>query len=60
MTAPDTNVEKQAKRHRFPLIAFALGILVAVGMAIFFAGADELAEDDATSVAPAELNGATD
>ena len=29
MTAPETNVDKQARRHRWPLIAFAVGIVVA-------------------------------
>ncbi|KPP93622.1 MAG: hypothetical protein HLUCCA08_05455 [Rhodobacteraceae bacterium HLUCCA08] len=50
MTAPETNVDKQARRHRWPLIAFAVGIVVAAGFALYFAGADDIAEDDATGV----------
>ena len=45
MTAPDTNVEKQAKRHKGPLIGI-VAVLIAAGIfAVFFAGSDDLNED---------------
>lgn len=32
MSAPDTNTEKQAKRHRPSLIGMAIAVLVALGL----------------------------
>lgn len=58
MTAPDTDVEKQAKRHRWPLVAFAAVVLVAAGFAMFFTGADEIAEEDATDATPTVVDDA--
>lgn len=54
MSAPETNVEKQAKRHRGPLVGIILALVVAVGAAIFFTGADDIAEEDAASAAASE------
>ena len=53
MTAPNTNVEKQAKRHRGPLVGIILAVVVAASAAYFFAGSDELNEGDATAPATA-------
>jgi len=54
MTAPDTNVEKQAKRHRGPLIGMIVALGVALAAAVFFTGADGIAEEDAASAAATE------
>ena len=36
MSAPDTNVEKQAKRHPAPLIGIGIAVLVAVVAALWW------------------------
>lgn len=58
MTAPQTDVEKQAKRHRGPLVGIVLVLIVALAAAFFFAGTDEVAQDDAVSIpAPVGTDG---
>lgn len=47
MTAPNTNVEKQAKRHRGPLVGIVVVIVFAIIMAFVWAGGDDLTDDDA-------------
>jgi len=37
MSPPDINLERQKHRHRGPLIGMALGIVVAVGLVVFWA-----------------------
>ena len=54
MTAPNTNVEKQAKRHRGPLFGIIAAIIVALFAAYFFTGADDVAEEDAASATAPE------
>ncbi|WP_118132424.1 hypothetical protein [Oceanicella sp. SM1341] len=34
MSAPDTNLERQKKQHRWPLIGMALAVLVGVGLIV--------------------------
>lgn len=38
MSAPDTNTEKQKKRHWPPLIAFALVVIFGVGIILYWVG----------------------
>ncbi|WP_341365419.1 hypothetical protein [Yoonia sp. BS5-3] len=49
MSAPDTNIDKQQKRHYGPLWGFA-AVLVAVGIGIFVvpAATEEISEDAGT------------
>lgn len=51
MTAPDTNLEKQATQHRVPLAGILLAAVVAIGLILFFiAGlATEAADPDAAA-----------
>ena len=37
MSPPDINLERQKRRHRGPLIGMALGLVVAVGLVVFWA-----------------------
>lgn len=54
MTAPDTNVEKQARRHRASMIALLVAVVFAIAAALFWSGGDEVVEEDAvTSTVPA-------
>jgi hypothetical protein len=43
MSAPQTNIEKQKKRHKGPLIGMALAVVFGVGL-IFFWLMDEAAD----------------
>lgn len=54
MSAPQTNIEKQKKRHRGPLIGMALVAIFGVGM-IFFWLMDEAASTDAPADVPQGL-----
>ncbi|MDZ4310913.1 MAG: hypothetical protein U1A24_10220 [Cypionkella sp.] len=36
MSAPNTNIEKQARRHRGPLIGMALAAVFGVGLIVFW------------------------
>lgn len=47
MTAPNTDPEKQAKRHSAPLVGFVLVLVFAALMGLLWAGGDDLTEDDA-------------
>jgi len=38
MSAPDTRLEKQKKRHRGPLVGIALALLVAGGLFVAYLG----------------------
>lgn len=58
MTAPNTDVEKQAKRHAGPLIGISIGLIVVIVLFVVFTGNDEVAEEDATQIAPAEAEAA--
>ncbi|MBF9044326.1 hypothetical protein HKCCE4037_13365 [Rhodobacterales bacterium HKCCE4037] len=51
MSAPDTNVEKQARNHRPSLIGIALALIIAGVAAVFFIGWD--AAPDGEQAAPA-------
>lgn len=57
MSAPDTNIEKQEKRHAGPLIGMAAGVVFAAILLVAFltmqAGPDDEVADDAVVVAPA-------
>jgi hypothetical protein len=53
MSAPDTNVEKQARRHKPALYGIALAVLVAVVAIIVFATSDGL--NPADQAAPATV-----
>lgn len=53
MSAPDTNIEKQKRRHRGPLIGMAVVVIFALGLILFWLmdevdnGADPEAADPA-------------
>lgn len=47
MSSPETNVDKQVKRHKGPLIGIIAVIVFAGLMAFFWAGGEDLTEDDA-------------
>ncbi|MGI1661120.1 hypothetical protein ACRDNQ_02680 [Palleronia sp. KMU-117] len=53
MSAPETNVEKQARRHKGPLLGIAVAILAAL-VALVAVGLFA-STDDAPDVPPAEL-----
>lgn len=57
MSAPDTNTEKQARRHRGPLIGILVAVIVAGFAAVYFTGADDLVEEDATTSAADDIQG---
>jgi len=48
MSAPQTNLEKQKRRHRGPLIGITFGLLVGAGLAVFWASSGS----DTVSPAP--------
>ncbi|WP_050927955.1 hypothetical protein [Aestuariivita boseongensis] len=52
MSAPDTNVETQTKRHKGPLVGIAIAVAFGVVMflTIFFSAADD--DDAATTAGP--------
>ena len=56
MSAPNTNVEKQGKRHAGPLIGMAGGVVLALifigAMLFFLIGDGESPRDDAATVQP--------
>lgn len=45
MSAPQTNLEKQEKRHWGPIAGITLALIVAVAAAVYFIGADEVEND---------------
>ena len=47
MSAPQTNLEKQERRHRGPLIGIAVALIIAVLAAVYFLGAGEVQDDAA-------------
>lgn len=38
MSAPQTNIEKQKRKHKGPLIGMAVGVLFALGMLVLLIG----------------------
>ncbi|MEE4189529.1 MAG: hypothetical protein V2I76_13940 [Roseobacter sp.] len=55
MSAPDTNPEKQVKRHKPSLWGIALAALIPAVIAVIAIGwGEDLAEDDATDAAVAQ------
>ena len=50
MSAPDTNVQKQTRRHKFPLVV--IGLAIAFGAVMFLSILSSAADDD-----PAAENG---
>ncbi len=51
MSAPDTNVERQAKRHKSPLLGIAVAVIFAFIIAVFIVGA-VLDEEESSAAAP--------
>ena len=50
MSAPETNVEKQTRRHRGPLVGIAVAIVLAVAALVvvsMLSGTDEVPEEAA-------------
>lgn len=54
MSAPDTNIERQKKRHRPPLMGFAVGGIVVVVLVIVFANYE--VESDAALTEPSDAS----
>lgn len=51
MTAPDTNVDRQVKRHKGPLFGIVLALIVAIVAAFYFTGTDDISEENAATTA---------
>ena len=47
MAPPDTNLEKQERRHKGPLIGITLVLIFAVIMAFVWSGGEEITDEDA-------------
>lgn len=68
MSAPDTNIKKQERRHIVPLIGIALVVIFGIGIIVFWTGEEvatapednaviensETVEGEGTVVAPTE------
>lgn len=59
MTAPDTNLKKQAKRHRGPLVGIILAVLVAGGFLLWMLTRTMVTEPEVDGVTPAETTEST-
>jgi len=63
MSAPQTNLEKQKRRHKGPLIGMAVGLIVGVLLMIYWgaAGSDDIATppDAQDTTAPAVVQPGT-
>lgn len=55
MSAPETNVDTQKKRHKFPLIGIALA--VAVGALMIFGMTNLAFDDDSVETTPVVTEG---
>ncbi len=60
MTAPDTNIERQRRRHWGPIVGIVLALAVAVVAGFYFTGADPVATDATTGATAAEVGIVTD
>ncbi len=49
MTAPDTQIEKQVKRHRPSLIGIAVALAIVVGLIVFWVISGSQSTPDPTS-----------
>ena len=62
MSPPDINLERQKRRHRGPLIGMAVGIVVVIGLVLFWAMRESAAPPTAAvgtmdpATAPAALS----
>lgn len=54
MTAPDTNLKKQAKRHRGPLIGIIVVVLLAGGLLFWMLTRTMVTEPEPEDMVPAE------
>lgn len=57
MSAPDTNIEKQADRHKGPLVGMPMAVIVAV-LAMIAVAIYMLSIDPADTAAPQVIQGA--
>ncbi|MGB3244580.1 MAG: hypothetical protein WBB25_08600 [Sulfitobacter sp.] len=68
MSPPDTNLEKQKRRHIGPLIGMALVVIIAVSLIVYWIGEEvatapttEQSDDAGTGLSPAQIDeGAVD
>ncbi|NYS25574.1 hypothetical protein HUK65_11270 [Rhodobacteraceae bacterium 2376] len=60
MTAPDTNLKKQAKQHRGPLVGIILALLVAGGLLFWMLTRTMVTEPTAEDAEPASVSESTD
>jgi cytoskeletal protein RodZ len=59
MSAPDTNIEKQKRRHWAPLLGSALVVVFGIAMLLWWAFDQAAAAPGPDSTAPAETSGGT-
>lgn len=55
MSAPETNITTQKRRHRGPLVGIAVGLLFVAGLIVFWPYADST-----TGLTPAEFDATTE
>lgn len=55
MSAPDTNIAKQTRRHRPALYGIAAAVVIAAGAAVVFFGSEDLTPEE--QAAPALVGG---
>lgn len=68
MSSPDTNIRKQKRRHRGPLIGMAIVAVFAIGLILFWIGEvfvtapgpdEEPVQESSEQVTPTELEAGT-
>ncbi|WP_323766140.1 hypothetical protein [Marinovum sp.] len=68
MSSPDTNLNKQKRRHRGPLIGMAIAAVFGIGLILFWIGEvfvtapgpdEEPVQDASEQVSPTELEAGT-
>ncbi len=52
MSAPNTNIEKQARRHRGPLIGMALAVLFGVALIVYWLFEESAQSDPSAPLEP--------
>lgn len=55
MSHSENNLEKQKRRHSGPLIGFVVVLIFAAVAGLFFTGADDIVEQDATEAAADDI-----
>lgn len=58
MSAPQTNIEKQQRRHRGPLLGM-IAVVLAVGLGYLFMVTDEVADSNPPEGSQTQIDGRT-